>query len=216
MKLRITKGQISILVIIVAVAIDQITKILVKTSMLMHESIKVTNWFHIHFTENIGMAFGMELFGKFFLTSFRIVVVCFVAWYIYRIVKRNLKTGYIVCISLIFAGALGNIIDSVFYGVIFNESTYSQVATFMPKEGGYSNWFYGKVVDMLSFPIIETNWPDWMPFVGGEHFIFFSPIFNIADASISCGMIALIIFYSKYLNDSYHHSGIKRNETQHS
>lgn len=124
--------------------------------------------------------------------------------------KRGLKTGYIICVSLILTGALGNIIDSVFYGVIFNESTHSQIASFMPDGGGYSTWFYGKVVDMFYFPIIDTNWPTWMPFVGGEHFIFFSPIFNFADAAISCGIIALLLFYSKYLNDSYHHSVTKK------
>ena len=108
------------------------------------------------------------------------------------------------CVSLILTGALGNIIDSVFYGVLFNESTYSQLATFMPEGGGYAPLLYGKVVDMFYFPIIETNWPAWMPFIGGDHFIFFSPIFNFADAAISCGIIALLLFYSKYLNDSYH------------
>lgn len=211
MKLRLTKGQISILIIFSVLIIDQIIKIIVKTNMYWHESIRITDWFYIYFTENNGMAFGMEIFGKFFLTTFRIIAVGLIGWYIHRVVKRGFKTGYIVCISLILAGALGNIIDSVFYGVIFNESTHSQIATFMPEAGGYSTWFYGKVVDMFYFPIIETNWPSWMPFVGGEHFIFFSPIFNFADAAISCGIIALLIFYSKYLNNAYH-AGIKQNE----
>ena len=146
----------------------------------------------------------MEIFGKLFLTTFRIVAVALIGWYLYKIVKKGFKTGYIICVSLILTGALGNIIDSVFYGVIFNESTHSQIASFMPEGGGYSTWFYGKVVDMFYFPIIDTTWPTWMPFVGGEHFIFFSPIFNFADAAISCGIIALLLFYSKYLNESYH------------
>ena len=151
------------------------------------------------------MAFGMEIFGKLFLSLFRIVAVTAIGWYLARIIKQGLKTGYIVCISLILTGALGNIIDSMFYGVLFSESTHSQIASFMPEGGGYASFFYGKVVDMFYFPIIETNWPQWMPFVGGEHFIFFSPIFNFADAAISCGIIALLLFYSKYLNDySYH------------
>ena len=150
------------------------------------------------------MAFGMEIFVKLFLTTFRIVAVALIGWYLYKIIKKGFKTGYIVCVALILTGALGNIIDSVFYGVIFNESTHSQIASFMPEGGGYSTWFYGKVVDMFYFPIIDTNWPTWMPFVGGEHFIFFSPIFNFADAAISCGIIALLLFYSKYLNESYH------------
>lgn len=213
MKIRLTKGQISILIILSVLIIDQIIKVIVKTNMYWHESIRITDWFYIYFTENNGMAFGMEIFGKFFLTTFRIIAVTLIGWYIHRIVKREFKTGYIVCVSLILAGALGNIIDSVFYGVIFNESTHSQIATFMPEGGGYSTWFYGKVVDMFYFPIIETNWPSWMPFVGGEHFIFFSPIFNFADAAISCGIIALIIFYGKYLNNAYH-AGIKHNENK--
>ena len=184
--------------------LEQIKKIWIKTHMYWHESIRVTDWFYIYFTENNGMAFGMEIFGKLFLTTFRIVAVGLIGYYLYKIIKKCFKTGYIVCVALILTGALGNIIDSVFYGVFFNESTHSQIASFMPEGGGYSTWFYGKVVDMFYFPIIDTNWPTWMPFVGGEHFIFFSPIFNFADAAISCGIIALLLFYSKYLNESYH------------
>jgi len=172
--------------------------------MYWHESIHVTDWFYIYFTENNGMAFGMEIFGKLFLTLFRIVAVSLIGYYLVKIIKQHLKTGFIICVSLILAGALGNIIDSIFYGVIFSESTHHTLATFMPEGGGYSTWFYGKVVDMFYFPIIDTNWPEWVPFVGGDHFIFFSPIFNFADAAISCGMIALIIFYGKYINRIYH------------
>ena len=199
-----TKGRIALLVIFSGLIIDQIIKIWVKTHMFWHESIRVTDWFYIYFTENRGMAFGMEVIGKLFLTSFRIVAVTFIAWYLYRIVKMGLKTGYIVCISIILTGALGNIIDSVFYGVLFNDSTHSQIASFLPAEGGYAPLLYGKVVDMFYFPIIDTHWPLWMPFVGGEHFVFFSPIFNFADAAISCGIIALLLFYGKYLNETYH------------
>ena len=200
----LTKGRIALLVIFSVLIADQIIKIYVKTHMYWHESIRVTDWFYIYFTENNGMAFGMEIFGKLFLTLFRIVAVGAIGWYLTRIIKQGLKTGYIVCVSLILTGALGNIIDSVFYGVLFNESTHSQIASFLPEGGGYAPLFYGKVVDMFYFPIIDTNWPQRMPFVGGEHFIFFSPIFNFADAAISCGIIALLLFYSKYLNDSYH------------
>ena len=199
-----TKGRIALLVIFSGLIIDQIIKIWVKTHMFWHESIRITDWFYIYFTENRGMAFGMEVIGKLFLTSFRIVAVTFIAWYLCRIVKMGLKTGYIVCISLILTGALGNIIDSVFYGVLFNDSTHSQIASFLPAEGGYAPLLYGKVVDMFYFPIIDTHWPLWMPFVGGEHFVFFSPIFNFADAAISCGIIALLLFYGKYLNETYH------------
>ena len=200
----LTKGRIALSVIISVLIIDQIIKFWIKTHMFWHESIRVTDWFYIYFTENNGMAFGMEIFGKLFLTSFRLVAVAFIGWFLYKFVKHGMKTGFIVWISLILTGALGNIIDSVFYGVIFNESTHAQIASFMPEEGGYAPLFYGKVVDMFYFPIIETDWPQWMPFVGGEHFIFFSPIFNFADAAISCGIIALLLFYSKYLNDAYH------------
>lgn len=183
--------------------IDQIIKIWIKTHMYWHESIRVTDWFYLYFTENIGMAFGLEVIGKLFLTSFRIVAVAVIAWFLCRCVKLSLKWGFIICVSLILSGALGNIVDSIFYGVIFNESTHSQIATFLPAEGGYAPLFYGKVVDMFYFPIIDTNWPQWMPFVGGEHFIFFSPIFNFADAAISCGVIALLLFYSHYLGSAY-------------
>lgn len=195
-----SRSKIALFVVFSVLIIDQVIKVWVKTHMFWHESIRVTDWFYILFTENNGMAFGMEIVGKIFLTSFRIIAVTLIALYLYRIVRRKLKIGYIVCVSLVLAGALGNIIDSVFYGVIFNESTHSQLATFLPEDGGYSTWFYGKVVDMFYFPIIDTYWPSWMPFIGGDHFIFFSPIFNFADASISCGIIALLLFYSKYLN----------------
>lgn len=198
-----TKGRIALLTIFAVLVIDQVIKITVKTTMYWHESIRIADWFYIYFTENNGMAFGMEIFGKLFLTSFRIVAVSVIGWFLYKFVQKGLKTGFIVCVSLILAGALGNIIDSLFYGLVFNESTHAQIASFMPAEGGYAPFLYGKVVDMFYFPIIETNWPSWMPFIGGEHFIFFSPIFNFADAAISCGIIALLLFYSKYLNDSY-------------
>ena len=204
MKRILTKGKLSVIIIFAILIIDQIIKIWVKTNMFWHESIRITDWFYIYFTENNGMAFGMEIIGKLFLTSFRIIAVGLIIWYLIRIIKQKRKTGYIICISFILAGAIGNIIDCVFYGVIFSESTHSSIATFVPVGNGYTEWFYGKVVDMFYFPIIDTNWPEWMPFIGGEHFIFFSPIFNFADAAISCGIIALILFYSKYLNEISH------------
>jgi signal peptidase II len=202
MKKLFTCGRISIFVIFAVLFVDQFVKIWIKTHMYWHESYRVTDWFFIYFTENNGMAFGMELFGKLALTLFRVGAVALIGWYLCRIIRKEVKTGYIVCLSLILAGALGNIIDSVFYGVLFNESTHVQIASFMPDGGGYSTWFYGKVVDMLYFPIIDTTWPAWMPWVGGNHFVFFSPIFNIADAAISCGIIALLLFYRKYLTTS--------------
>lgn len=201
MKKFLTKGYLSAFIVIAVLVIDQIIKIWVKTNMYWHESIKITDWFYIYFTENNGMAFGMEIFNKFFLTGFRIIAAIAITYLLVQYVKKNYKTGFLVCVSLILAGAVGNIIDCVFYGEIFSESTNSLLATFVPIGEGYSEWFYGKVVDMFYFPIIDTNWPEWMPFVGGEHFIFFSPIFNFADAAISCGIIALILFYGKYLGN---------------
>lgn len=194
----------ALLTVFSVVIIDQLIKVWVKLSMYWHESIRITDWFHIYFTENNGMAFGMEFIGKLFLTSFRIVAVILIGWYLNKIIKEGMKTGYIVCFSLIFAGALGNIIDSVFYGVLFSESTYSQIATFLPEGGGYASLMYGRVVDMFYFPIIDTIWPEWMPWVGGDRFVFFSPIFNFADAAISCGMIALLLFYGKYFSKALH------------
>ena len=179
--------------------------------MYWHQRIHITDWFYIYFTENNGMAFGMEFFGKLFLSAFRIIAVILIGWYLYHIIKKKLKTGYIVCVSLILAGALGNIIDSVFYGVLFSKSTYSQIATFMPEGGGYSTWLHGKVVDMFYFPLVEWNWPSWMPWIGGDSFVFFSPIFNFADAAISCGIIALLLFYGKYLNGSMSKESERKN-----
>ena len=201
MKKFLTKGQLSALIVIAVLVIDQIIKIWVKTSMYWHESIKITDWFYIYFTENNGMAFGMEIFNKIFLTGFRIIAAIAITWLLRQYGKKDYKTGFLVCVSLILAGAIGNIIDCVFYGEIFSESTHSLIAQFVPIGEGYSDWFYGKVVDMFYFPLIETNWPEWMPFVGGKHFIFFSPIFNFADAAISCGIIALILFYGKYFGN---------------
>lgn len=214
MKKYFTKGNLAIFIVIAVLVIDQIIKILVKTNMYWHESIRITDWFYIYFTENNGMAFGMEIFDKLFLTVFRLIASVGIAYLLYRFVKRNLKTGFIACVALILAGALGNIIDCVFYGTIFSESTHSQIASLMPIGEGYSEWFYGKVVDMFYFPIIETNWPEWMPFVGGNHFIFFSPIFNFADAAISCGIIAIILFYGKYLNNNFDVPEKKELETE--
>lgn len=197
----LTQGKLSIVIIVLVLMIDQMIKIAVKTSMYFHESIRVTDWFYIYFTENNGMAFGMEIFGKLFLTIFRIIAVGAIAYYLCKLVKKGtMKTGFIVCLSLILAGAAGNIIDCVFYGVIFSESTPFHLAQFVPWGEGYTSLFHGRVVDMFYFPIIDTYWPEWLPFVGGERFIFFSPIFNFADAAISGGIIALLLFYGSSLN----------------
>ena len=194
---------LSVAILLSAIVADQVIKFAVKLSMFKHESIRVFDWFYIYFTENKGMAFGMELFDKLFLTSFRIVAVIFITYYLFKIV-RNVKfpTGYIVCVASVLAGALGNLIDSIFYGEIFTDSN-GRVAKLVEWGKGYGDLLYGQVVDMFYFPLFSFDWPQWMPFVGGEHFIFFSPIFNFADACVSCGMIAIILFYGKYLNMSY-------------
>lgn len=169
--------------------------------MQLHESYEVASWFYIYFTENPGMAFGIEIIDKLFLTLFRIVAVCFICYYLYQIIKKNYSFAYIACIALIFAGAVGNIIDSVFYGVIFDHS-YNQIATFMPEAGGYAGWLHGKVVDMFYFPLIQTVLPDWVPFWGGEEFVFFRPIFNLADSAICVGVFLLLVFHRHTLSTS--------------
>ena len=184
-----------------AIIIDQIIKILVKTNMFMHEEIEITPWFKILFTENSGMAFGIELVDKIFLTSFRLVAVSFLIYIIGSIIKRGINTGFLICMSLILAGATGNIIDCLFYGMIFNNPPAPIVAEFVPFGSGYASMFYGKVVDMFYFPLVEWNWPSWLPYIGGEHFIFFSPIFNFADACISCSVIYMLLFYRKQLQN---------------
>lgn len=182
-----------------AIVIDQAIKIWVKTSMYMHEMIEITPWFKILFTENRGMAFGMELVDKLFLTSFRIVAVTFLIYIIGKQIKQGIDYLFLICLSLILAGATGNIIDCLFYGMVFNNPPAPIVAEFVPWGTGYDTMFYGRVVDMFYFPLVEWNWPDWLPFCGGEHFIFFSPIFNFADACISCGVIAVLLFCRKQL-----------------
>ena len=177
-----------------AIIIDQIIKIWVKTNMYMQEVIDVTPWFKILFTENRGMAFGMELMDKLFLTSFRIFAVAFLIYIIGKQIRQGIDYLFLVCLSLILAGAMGNILDCLFYGMVFNNPPAPFVAEFVPWGTGYDTIFYGRVVDMFYFPLVEWNWPGWLPFFGGEHFIFFSPIFNFADACISCGVIMVVLF----------------------
>ncbi|MCC8146116.1 MAG: lipoprotein signal peptidase [Bacteroidales bacterium] len=193
--MKLSKGFWAIAVIIVLLILDQASKIWIKTHMMLYEDIRITDWFIIRFVENNGMAMGIEVIGKLFLSIFRIVASFAIIYYIYILIKKNFSLGYIICISMIFAGAVGNIIDSIFYGVIFSESTPYTIATLFPEEGGYGTWLHGKVVDMFYFPLFEFTWPTWMPWVGGTQFEFFRYIFNFADACISVGMFVLIIFY---------------------
>lgn len=180
--------------------VDQLIKVWVKTHMALHDSIRVTDWFYITFIENNGMAFGMEFFDKVFLTSFRLLATLIVGIYIARQIRQGVSWGFLVCLALIMTGAAGNIIDCVFYGLVFNDPAYPQIAHFVPFGQGYSTWFYGRVVDMFSFPLFEWDWPAWMPLIGGTHYVFFSYIFNFADACISCGVIALLLFYPRMLS----------------
>ena len=194
----ITKGRLAVLIVIAILLIDQAIKIWVKTSMTLHESIQITNWFYITFIENIGMAFGMQLGSKIVLSLFRVVAIGLLGYYIWLEVEKRekkVRTGYIVCLSMILAGAAGNLIDCMFYGLIFNNSSEFYQSYFVPFGTGYAPFLMGKVVDMFYFPLIETVWPLWMPFVGGDHFVFFSPVFNFADASISVGVVLLLLFY---------------------
>lgn len=196
-----SKLKKSLLIVFLILLADQVFKIWIKTNMYLGEEFPVIgNWFLIHFVENNGMAFGFEFageYGKIFLSVFRIVAVTAIAWYLVKLVKKeNVPMGFVVCVSLILAGAIGNIIDSAFYGLVFNES-YGQVATLFPAEGGYSSFLHGKVVDMLYFPLISGHYPQWLPVVGGREFLFFRPVFNIADSSITIGILSIILFYWK-------------------
>lgn len=196
------KGLIAVLVIVAVLFADQASKIWVKTHMSLYDMVHVTDWFKIYFVENNGMAFGIEAIGKLFLSVFRIVAVGAISVYLFRIVKEKYKIGFIACISLVLAGAFGNIIDSVFYGAIFEASFPGHVANFVPWGEGYESLLHGKVVDMLYLPLIEGTYPNWMPFVGGQEFLFFRFIFNIADSAISVGMVLIILFYRKTLSFS--------------
>jgi signal peptidase II len=198
---KYSRGWLVALVIFLVLLADQALKFWIKTHLSLHDSIRITDWFFLFFTENNGMAFGIELFDKLFLTLFRIAAVVALFWYVGRIIsKKSTRMGYLVCLSLIIAGAMGNIFDCLFYGLIFDHS-YGQIATFLPAGGGYGSLFYGKVVDMLYFPLIDTSWPSWMPFVGGESFVFFRPVFNLADSSISVGIVLLLLFFRKDLSE---------------
>lgn len=203
--MKLTTGQKVSAFIVLLLIIDQVSKIWIKTNMHIGESISVFgDWFQILFIENKGMAFGMQFggdFGKIMLTLFRVVLSGFIIFFMRKMVKQKVETGVLVGLALILTGAIGNLIDSLFYGLIFSESTYLKVAEFLPESGGYAPLFMGKVVDMLYFPLIDTVLPEWVPFKGGEHFVFFRPIFNIADSCISVGAVYLILFKWKFFSN---------------
>lgn len=198
------KYKYAVLIVLAVLIIDQLSKIYIKTHFAIGEFVNVLgDWCKIYFIENEGMAFGFTLsdaaIGKLILTLFRLVAVIFGFFYLNTLIKKKHKAGLIVCAALILAGAAGNLIDSLFYGMIFSESSMHTVAQFVPWGQGYSSFFHGNVVDMLYFPMIDTTWPDWMPIWGGKPFRFFEPIFNVADVSISTGVIALLVFQNKLL-----------------
>jgi signal peptidase II len=199
-----SKLQKSALIVALVLLFDQLLKIWIKTTMAIGDEFPVIGkWFIIHFVENNGMAFGFEFggeYGKMFLSLFRVLAVFGIGYYILRLVKKDIPMGFIACASLIFAGAIGNIIDSAFYGLIFSDS-YGQVATLFPEGGGYATFLHGRVVDMFYFPLISGNYPSWIPFIGGSDFQFFRPVFNIADSSISIGIFSIILFYRKEFSD---------------
>lgn len=199
------KSTTVILIVLIVLILDQVLKIWVKTNLEYGEEIKLLglNWARIHFVENKGMAFGWELggnYGKLILSLFRIFAVGFLVYYIRLLINKGVPLGLLTCFGLILAGAIGNIIDSAFYGLIFSETPHHGVATLFPEGGGYAGFLHGKVVDMLYFPMFKGHYPDWFPVVGGNPFLFFGPVFNLADTAISVGVISLILFHRDFFS----------------
>ena len=195
------RAWLAVGIVLAVLIVDQVIKIWVKTHMTLHEQIEVLSWFKIVFVENNGMAYGMEIGSKLVLSIFRIVAVVVLGYYIWQQSKRQARWGYIVCLSMILAGAAGNIFDSMFYGLVFNASSESYVSYFVPFGTGYAPFLMGKVVDMFYFPMIVTTYPDWVPSLGGSPFVFFSPVFNFADSSISVGVVLLLLFYRQEISE---------------
>ncbi len=199
-KLNVSRSMMSCLIVAVILLVDQFIKIWVKTHMAIGEDIRIADWFYISFVENNGMAYGITFINKLVLSLLRIVAVCFIGVYIHRMAQQKASWGYIVCLSMVLAGAAGNIFDSMFYGLCFSESSFYSVSSYVGFGNGYASFLMGKVVDMFYFPIIRTTYPAWVPFKAGQPFIFFSPIFNFADACISVGVVALLLFYRNELS----------------
>jgi signal peptidase II len=194
-----TRGVLAVIIVLAIMIVDQVIKIWVKTNMELHESIKVTEWFHISFIENPGMAWGMQLGPKLVLSIFRVFAIAFLCYFIWLQAKKKARWGYIVCLSMVLAGAAGNLIDCMFYGLGFEASTSTHVSQWVGLGNGYDSFLMGKVVDMFWFPLVDTTLPTWLPIWGGERFTFFDPVFNFADSSISVGVVALLLFYRKEL-----------------
>jgi len=196
----ISDGWLAIIVVASAIIIDQLIKVWVKTNMTLHESIRIFDWFYISFIENNGMAYGMQIGSKLVLSLFRVVAISVLVYYLWLQVQKKARIGYIICLSMVLAGAIGNLIDCMFYGLMFNASSEAYTSYFVPFGTGYAPFLMGKVVDMFYFPLIVTTWPEWVPFWGGDEFIFFSPVFNYADANISVGVVLLLLFYRKEIS----------------
>lgn len=194
------RALIVLVLAVILLVIDQWIKISVKTGMCLHESIRITDWFYISFIENNGMAFGMTMINKLVLSIFRIIAIVALGWYLARQLRRRVRMLWLVCLTLVFAGAIGNLLDCMFYGLIFNASSPYYVSYFVPFGHGYAPFLMGKVVDMFYFPIIVTTWPEWMPFWGGDEFVFFSPVFNFADSCVSVGVIMVLLFCRRELS----------------
>ena len=201
------------LIVVIILLVDQTIKIWVKTHMTLHEQIEILSWFKIVFIENNGMAYGMEIGSKLVLSLFRVIAISILGYYIWLQAQKKVRWGYIVCLSMVLAGAAGNIFDSAFYGLIFNTSSEHYTSYFVPFGTGYAPFLMGKVVDMFYFPIIHTYWPEWVPMVGGQPYVFFSPIFNFADSAITVGVVFLLLFYRKEIGELSLKKGEQKDET---